>query len=127
MKKLVFKKGIAVDLTHDNEIYVSIKCGKNTFTLKNYTKQYGHDDSLPYHAILCVNHKELCECLNDGWGGTTSLHGVNKEMITQLNILRDTIGEYKWSYVYGATTQEYPLTMDFIADMLAESFECLKG
>ena len=115
MKNLVleFVKGVTLNLTDDCSVYRIVKCGDDVFTLKDYRRQFGHDDSLPFHAILCCNGKELCECLNDGWGGETIITPIDAvlydEVCSRLN------DNYKWSF-FG---MECNVKLPFIADTLA--------
>lgn len=115
MKNLVleFVKGVTLNLTDDNSVYRIVKCGDDVFTLKDYRCQFGHDDSLPYHAILCCNGKEMCECFNDGWGGETIITPSDATLFDE--VCDRFIDNYKWSFV----GYEHNLTLSFIADTLA--------
>ena len=56
---------------------LKIKIGVYTFELKNFKEVYGHDDSLPFTAILYVNGKRIATCSNDGWGGEAFVQPLN--------------------------------------------------
>lgn len=62
----------------DDKLYTIIKFGKDVFTLKKFRVNMGHDDSLPFQAILCINGKEFAECFNDGWGGPTNIRVIDR-------------------------------------------------
>lgn len=94
-----------------------IEVGKNKFTMRDFRKQEGHDDSLPYVGILCCNGKPLCKCLNDGWGGQTNMTPVGVAEGAIMKSLANKIGDCKWTYM-GTT---FDLELDFIADILAQT------
>ena len=113
-----FKKNEAIDLTNTPEVDCNaIECGKDRFTLKEFKVQVGHDDSLPYTAILCVNGKSICRCLNDGWGGQTEMTPLDAQSRALMASVQVKIAKYKWSF-HGT---EFVLDLDFIADTLAIS------
>ena len=121
MKKiniLKFKRGETLDLTNDPEVCCNvIECSKDRFTLKEFKLITGHDDTLPYSAILCVNGKPVCHCVNDGWGGTTEMHPLDAQSRALMASVCVKISKYKWSF----QEIERPLKLDFIADTLASS------
>ena len=56
------------------------------FSLKEFKEINGHDDSLPYEAILCCDGKPLCSVLNDGWGGPTNVMKIyNKKAYSRIS------------------------------------------
>ena len=113
-KKIQFIKNQALDFSNNLEYACDeIKCGDMTFTMKSFKLQHGHNDSLPYYAILYCNKKPICECVNDGWGGTTSITPLDKSF----DIVKNDLDGYSWAV--GKYTIK--LTLDFIADILAES------
>lgn len=114
MKNLVleFIKGITLNLTDDSSLYRIVKCGDDVFTLKDYRRQFGHDDSLSFRAILCCNGKELCECFNDGWGGETMITPTDATLYDE--VCARLKGNYKWSF-WGV---ECNVRLPFIADTL---------
>ena len=118
VKIFKFKKNDVVDLTHTPEFGCNvIQCGKDKYTLTDYKPQEGHDDSLPYSAILCLNNQPICKCLNDGWGGSTELTPVDIRAKAVMASADITLSKFKWSF----RTTEMHLTLDFIADTLAIS------
>lgn len=94
-----------------------IVVGKHSFTLKDFELQHGHDDSLPYSAILCDNGQELCRCTNDGWGGETDIVALDDNAYTLLEKIGDELNDYKWSF----RGSEFNLDITFIADTIALS------
>lgn len=117
IKKRVFKflKGLN-DLNRNGEGYCNIiQCGSTRFTLKDFKRQEGHDDSLPYTAIFCVDGKPLCRCVNTGWGEQTEITPLDISCKARMAALSMTLSNYKWTYADGV----FPLTIQFIADTLA--------
>ncbi len=116
MAKGIFtiKKGFN-DLENTYGVF-AIQFGDKKFTLKNFRLQIGHDDSLPYAAILCVNNKPICQCLNDGWGGETELTPVGKTTYDDIKQLQDEVKECKWGC---GKHHDFDITLDFIADIIA--------
>lgn len=49
----------------------TLTIGGYKFTLKSVKEQVGHDDTLPYAAMLYINNKKVAIVFNDGWGGET--------------------------------------------------------
>lgn len=119
MKKLKifkFKQGQTLDLTNSPEFGCNvIECGKNRFTLRDFKIQEGHDDSLPYSAILCINDKPICQCLNDGWGGMTEMKPLDAQSKALMASCQITLSKYKWKY----RSTEFVLDLEFIANSLA--------
>lgn len=116
LKIFRFNKKGTTDLSGSPEFGCNvIQCGKNRFTLKDFRKQSGHDDSLPYTAILCMNNKPICRCTNDGWGGLTDTKPINLESEVLMKSIEVNLKNYKWGYMGG----DFVLTIDFIADILA--------
>lgn len=122
MKKRVrilkFKKNgyINLDSTPEFDCNV-IQCGKDRFTLREFQLQYGHDDSLPYTAILCLNDNPVCRCTNDGWGGLTEIKPLDIKASAILKSIEGNIKNYGWSYM----GTKFQLALEFIADTLAET------
>ena len=114
---LKFEKKVVTNLNQKKEEYYDvIEAGKHKFAIRDFKLQDGHDDSLPYSAVLCDNGKPLCKCINDGWGGQTELSTTNVRDAAVLTSVKKTIGQFKFSY--GDVV--FDLTLDFIADLLAE-------
>ena len=116
--KFLKNKNTIIDI--DNTIYDVVQCDKNKFTIRDFKLQEWHDDSLPYTAILCNNGKPLCSCFNDGYGGTTSitpLDAMSKAIMTSISL------KLKESFSFRTKDckddVEIPVTLDFIADILA--------
>ena len=113
-----FKQNDFVDLTHTPEHGCNvIQCGKDKYTLSNFKLQEGHDDSLPYSAILCINKKPVCKCVNDGWGGQTELMPLDIRSEAIMASAAVSLSKYGWKF-HGT---EFELKLDFIADTLAIS------
>lgn len=111
-----FKKNEAIDLSTSPERGCNaIECGKDRFTLKDFKLQDGHDDSLPYSAILCFNGKPVCHCLNDGWGGMTEMKPLDAQTRALMVNIELNISKYKWGY----KGTEFALDLEFIANTLA--------
>lgn len=116
LKIFKFKKITPTDLTDSPEFACdAIEVGRNRFTLKDFKLQEGHDDSIPYTAILYMNDKPVCKCFNDGWGGITELTALDATSKALMASSVITVGKCKWSY----RGTEFDLTLDFIADTLA--------
>ena len=112
-KKLQFIKSQTLDLTNNSvQTCNVIQCGDMLFTMKSFKLQHGHNDSLPYYAILCCNKNPICECLNDGWGGITLLTPLDKSF----DDIQKGLDDYSWSF----KEMKFKLTLEFIADILAE-------
>ena len=116
--KFLKNKNNIIDI--DGIIYDVVQCDKNKFTIRDFKLQEGHDDSLPYTAILCNNGKPLCSCFNDGNGGTTTitpLDAMSKAIMTSISL------KFKESFSFKTKDckddVEIPVTLDFIADILA--------
>lgn len=116
VKELKFNKKKPLDLTNDMEVGCDvITCDKNSFTMRDFRKQEGHDDSLPYTGLLCYNGKPICRCTNDGWGGQTEITPLGASEMAILASVELSLQKYKWQY--GKTI--FDLKIDFIADTLA--------
>ena len=113
-KTLTFTKK-PKDLSDNPEVGANIvKVGKLKFTMKDYQyNPYGHDDSLAYSAILCVDKKPLAHCHNDGYGGETEINYISGDT----NEIEETISGYQWKY----GKMKFDLRLDFIADILAQT------
>lgn len=104
---------------------ISLTLGDYTFTMKNYRRIPGHDDSLPFTATLYINGKRSYEALNDGWGGEAFLTSVptNKTDYNGINTyLRDN--QFLWCEYEGHTL--YYRTLPQIADALADNYDLRK-
>ena len=102
------------DLSNNPEVGANIiKVGKLKFTMKDFKRVDGHDDTLPYSAILCVDKKPLAHCYNDGYGGETNIEYINEEV----KEIENTITNYQWKY----GKMKFDLRLDFIADILAQT------
>ena len=113
-----FKQNDYVDLTHTPEFGCNvIQCGKDKYTLKDFKVQEGHDDSLPYTAILCFNKRPICKCLNDGWGGQTEMTPLDAQAKVIMASAAVTLSKYGWQYM----GTKFALDLYFIADTLAIS------
>lgn len=113
-----FKQNDFIDLSHTPECGCNvIQCGKDKYTLSNFKLQDGHDDSLPYSAILCLNKKPVCKCVNDGWGGQTELTPLDIQAKAVMASASVTLSKYGWKF----RGTEFGLKLDFIADTLAIS------
>ena len=118
IKELKFNKKKPLDLSNDAEVGCDvITCDKSVFTMRDFRKQSGHDDSLPYTALLCHNGKAICRCTNDGWGGETQITPVGTAERAILTSIELSLKKYKWQY--GKTI--FDLKIDFIADTLANT------
>ena len=117
-KTFIFSKK-PKDLTQSPEVKstrIRVGCGEGSlvFTLKNFIRVGGHDDTLPYQAKLYVNNTFLCLCFNDGWGGETVLSDKNEKnnLFTKCT---EKVAQYKWKYIDSLID----LNIHFIADILA--------
>lgn len=116
VKELKFNKKKPLDLTTDMEVGCDvITCDKNSFTMRDFRKQEGHDDSLPYTGLLCYNGKPICRCTNDGWGGQTEITPLGASEMAILASIKVSLKNYKWEY----HKTIFDLKIDFIADTLA--------
>lgn len=114
-KTLEFIKGQVMSLDHSEDFGVEvIVANGNAYTLTSFTELVGHDDSLPYQAELRINGCPLGICFNDGWGGMTEITAKSPILVKRLN---DELEECKW----GSMGMEMSLTLDFIADILAQT------
>ena len=129
VKELKFNKKKVLDLTNNIEVGCDvITCDKNNFTMRDFRKQEGHDDSLPYTGLLCYNGKPICRCTNDGWGGGTQIMPVGAAERAILASIELSLKNYKWKY----DNIVFELKVDFIADTLANtcyynSLKTIKG
>lgn len=98
-----------------DKLYTIIKFGYDTFTLKNFRINMGHDDSLPFQAILCMNGIEMAECYNDGWGGPTNIHPLSVLKRERL----DSIDNALKDYVY--TDSKYNLTSKWSIEEIVDT------
>ena len=120
-----FKKNGVNDLTHTPEFGCNIiECGNDRFTLTDFKLQEGHDDSLPYTAILRINGKPICKCINTGWGEQTAINPLDIQCGAIMASVSNKLSKYEWQY-HGTI---FSLGLYFIADTLAitESHEVLK-
>jgi len=91
---------------------ITCKIDNITVKLVNVREVYGHDDSLPFNAELCIHNPEWCNKLtfvgrawNDGWGGDSVIDTTTKsqrELVDKLdNYLKEnyqnSFGKYKWN------------------------------
>lgn len=129
VKELKFNKKKVLDLTTNIEVGCDvITCDKNYFTMRDFRKQEGHDDSLPYTGLLCYNGKPICRCTNDGWGGETEIKPLGASEMAILASIKNSLKNYKWKY----DNIVFELKVDFIADTLANtcyynSLKTIKG
>lgn len=97
--------------------YSKIKqVGQYKCELKAFKKIIGHDDTLPYIANLYINGKYVCQVMNDGWGGMSSIREMNnKSLYDEFNsFIKDIV-----AFTYQDITIKYHSLEDF-CDMLAE-------
>ena len=118
MKKVTLKlqKGVNSDAVLE-EIVNEVVCGDYKFTIKDFMIIPGHDDSLPYYAVLYLNGKPFCRCLNDGWGGETNLEPIKGHTYDELKSINEEIKDYKWAF----KNHIFDYSLNFIADILADS------
>lgn len=97
-----------------------IKCDKMVFTMRMFQDCIGHDDSLPYFAILYVDNVPTYECFNDGWGGETDIkvldHAKDEQVAKAI--------EGKKFYFDGYKKVTIDLKVWHIADFLADTCYC---
>lgn len=119
-KTFTFTKSKIKDLSGSPELgATTIKVGQFKFTMQDYHyNPYGHDDTLSYSAILCVNDKPLAHCSNDGWGGMSDISYLPQVDTT----IENEIKTYQWKY----KNIKINLNLSMIADILAETCEMLK-
>lgn len=67
----------------------TLTIGGYKFTLKSVVEQVGHDDTLPYAAMLYINNKKVALIFNDGWGGETQYSQIYENDL--LNKAEDAI------------------------------------
>ena len=102
------------DLSNNPEVGANIiKVGKLKFTMKDFKRVDGHDDTLSYSAILCVDKKPLARCYNDGYGGQTEINYISDD----INEVEKIIAGYQWKY----GKMKFDLCLEFIADILAQT------
>jgi len=109
-----------LDLSGDKDFGVTIVAVDNLrFFMRNFKNIIGHDDSTPYTGELWVKSVDnelkptkLCECMNDGWGGTTDMTETSSMYLE----IKQKVSQFQWKY--GSKTKIY-VTLDLIADMLA--------
>lgn len=84
--------------------------------LKCFNEISGHDDSLPYIAKLYINGKYVCQVMNDGWGGTSSVVEMNDRVLyNEFNTyIKDIV-----AFTYQDMTIKYTSLEDF-CDLLAD-------
>jgi hypothetical protein len=118
IKVFKFIQNEHIDLTHTPEFGCNvIQCGRDKYTISNFKAVEGHDDSLPYNAVLCLNDKPICKCSNTGWGEQTEIKPISIQSEAIIASARMKLSKYGWSFRGG----EFDLTLDFIADTLALS------
>lgn len=62
----------------------AITIGGHNISLKSVKEQIGHDDTLPYSAILYIDKKKVAIIFNDGWGGETQYSQIfNNDLLEQ--------------------------------------------
>lgn len=61
----------------------TLTIGGYKFALKKVIEQIGHDDTLPYAAILYINNKKVALIFNDGWGGETQYSQIYENSLLQ--------------------------------------------
>lgn len=52
------------------------------YSIKNFRKTAGHDDSLPFVCTICYDGKPLCTATDDGWGGDIEIRPVGNNEIS---------------------------------------------
>ncbi len=90
-----------------------MKIGDFDIELRNYKMIAGHDDTLPYQAIMYINGKKAAVCMNDGWGGETVVTIVNEKLFK----------EAEQAVVQTIWFEDYKYTMVSLADVLAYGLE----
>jgi hypothetical protein len=101
-------------MTND-KLYIIIKFMGDVFTLKGFRINMGHDDSLPFQAVLCINGKETAECYNDGWGGPTNIHPLSLEKRESLYAIDALLKNYTY------TDSKYNLTSKWSIEEIVDA------
>lgn len=103
----------------------TITLGEYTFTLKNFRRVSGHDDSLPYTATIYVNGKRTFKAFNDGWGGETNFLPVDKAGVSEQTI-NDYLDGDKFPWCTYADVTLYYNRLACVADKLADNADLRK-
>lgn len=79
-------------------LYIVFQFGKNRFEMpkKYFRVNMGHDDSLPFQAILYRNRKPFAKCYNDGWGGPTNIEPIDKANRELYNKIDNELKDYEY-------------------------------
>lgn len=106
-----------------NELFpTAMTFGDYKVELRNYRRNMGHDDSLPYQATLYINGKKVAEVTNDGWGGISNIRTLSDSGTKLYNEFYKFIKGHGKEYPAGEPLhgiQLYYDTTDFICDALA--------
>lgn len=89
------------------------------FTMMDYQRINGHDDSLPYNATLYLNGKPFCKCMNDGWGGDTLLTPIVSR--DEFEEVKFRLEDYKVVWYWQDRKFVDNVTINSIADYLAST------
>lgn len=103
----------------------TITLGDYTFTLKNFHRVNGHDDSLPYTATIYVNGKRTFNAFNDGWGGETNFQTIDKAKVNEQTI-NDYLSGNKFPWCTYANVTIYYNRLACVADSLADNADLRK-
>ena len=104
-----------------------IEIGGHTISLKSVKEQVGHDDSLPYAAILYIDNKKVAIIFNDGWGGETQYSQIFNN--TLLEKAEDDIKGLPYPKMPYEDVSEFDLKVNnilTIADIIAYNVLSLK-
>ena len=117
------------DLSNDADMVCTIvKIGGINglkFTMKNFKRIYGHDDSMPYMADLYLGKEHVAQCHNDGWGGDTHIYWVNTFDAERRAEVLQEVRKHKWCFKMPNEKKMYHITlnMSFVADLLSYQAE----
>lgn len=117
-KVFKFKQNDVVDVTEMKTLDSNvIECGRNRFTLHEFKAKGYENDTLQYAAVLYINNKPFFNCSKDESGVTKIIAVDNKSGIFK-KCVEAQLKKYKWSMM----GHEYILTLEFIADNIANSY-----
>lgn len=120
-KVLKFKQNGTIDLTENKSFDCNVvECGRNRFTLHQLEFNGYENGILYYSAVLYVNNQPFFTCIKNSAGVTKIVANNNRTDLFRKSV-EVQLKKYKWSLM----GHEYTLTLEFIADNIANS--CFKN
>ena len=117
------------DLTNDADMICTVVevggADGLKFTMKNFKRIDGHDDSMPYMADLYLGKEHIAQCHNDGSGTNTRINFLSTFDAERRAEIQHEVRKHKWCFRLPDENEIYHITlnMGLIADLLSYQAE----